>query len=80
MNSEPRSNPAGRISCAVFFIGLFFVGSTGCVPAHHVQRSQVAQPCEVTVCTNLGTGFERCDCMRYRQVEQQMQLAVGAAP
>jgi hypothetical protein len=80
MNFEPRSNPARRFACALFFAGLFFVGLAGCVPAHHVQRSQLAKPCDVTVCTNIGTGLERCDCTRYRHLETQMQRVIGAAP
>lgn len=72
MNFKLRSNRALRVGCTLLLFTL-----SGCVPAHHVQRARVAEACEVTVCRNLGTGFDRCECKRYREVETQMQLLIG---
>lgn len=72
MNSKPRSNRVLSVCCILLIAGL-----AGCVPAHHVQRARVAEACEVTVCRNFGTGFDRCECKRYREIETQMQVLTG---
>jgi len=73
MNYKSRYR-AGHLSCIVFLAGL-----AGCIPANHIQRSQLARPCEISVCTNIGTGLERCDCTRYREFEKQMRIVAGTA-
>src|SRR5688500_11127477 len=73
MNPKPRSN---RVLCCI----LLFASLAGCVPAHHVQRTQVAEACEVRVCRNFGTGVDRCGCKRYREIETQMQRLMGDIP
>lgn len=62
------------LACAMVFVGL-----AGCVPANHVQRPQLSQPCEVKVCTNARSGLERCNCARYRELADQMRVVVGAS-
>ena len=68
MNSMLRSNRVLRVCCTLLLLSL-----TGCVPAHYVQRPKAPKPCEMRVCTSFGTGFERCECKRFRDVEAQMQ-------
>ena len=75
MNSKPRSNRVLSVCCILLFASL-----AGCVPAHHVQRTRVAEACEVTVCRNFGTGVDRCECKRYREIETQMQRLMGDTP
>lgn len=75
MNFKLPSNRALRVGCTLLLFSL-----SGCVPAHHVQRTRVAEACEVTVCRSFGTGFDRCECKRYRDIETQMQRLMGDAP
>jgi hypothetical protein len=50
---------------------LVCIGLAGCTPAHFVQRPRLAEACQVKVCTNPGTGVERCECKTHDQVLQQ---------
>ena len=56
---------------------LLVLGLSACVPAHYVQRPTAEKTCEVQVCRNHGTGFDRCECKRHRDVEAQMQALIG---
>ena len=60
-------------SAVRFYIGAIVVcmGLAGCTPAHFVQRAQPVRQCQVNVCTNLGTGFARCECKSREQLVQQ---------
>jgi hypothetical protein len=52
----------------------------GCIPANYIKRAQAAKPCDVTVCANIWTGLERCDCIQHRDVQRQLQLLTGSTP
>jgi len=56
---------------------LFCVGVAGCTPAHFVQRARPAPPCDVRICTNVGTGPARCECHTHQQVQRQLREAFG---
>lgn len=55
---------------------LLSVGAAGCVPAHHVRVvRQAPARCEVRVCLNPHTSFQRCDCQTAQQTQRQLREA-----